>query len=354
MVHQKTEQKRSILNRFKGGRRCKQKKSSTIPKNVVSELIDGAICAYHGRIKKVGDENALVKAALPNGKVGLLIGGGSGHEPLFPAFIGDNMADGAACGNIFAAPPPNIILDATRVLNQGKGVLYLYGNYAGDNMNFDIAAEMAADEEIEVKTVRIWDDVASAPIESIHERRGIAGDLFVIKIAGAVSAVVDDLETVFRVTSNARDNTRSMGVAVSAGSIPETGEPTFELPEDEIEIGMGLHGEPGVSREKMLPADKLVDKMMDELLSDLPFKSGDEVCLLVNDLGATTMMELYIVNRRVHHLLKEEGIKIYDTIIGSFCTCQEMAGFSISLMKLNTELRKYYDMPADSPGFRKV
>jgi len=330
------------------------KKIINDPKNVVAELIEGILAAYQGRVKQLGQEGALVKASLPPGKVGLLIGGGSGHEPLFPAFIGKNLADGAACGNVFAAPSPNIVLAATQALDQGKGVLYLYGNYAGDNMNFDIAAELAAEEGIDVKTVRIWDDVASAPLDMIQERRGIAGDLFVIKIAGAAAAAVDDLETVYRVTTRARDNTRSMGVAVGAGSIPETGEPTFQLPPDEIEIGMGLHGEPGVSREKMLPADALVDKMMEKLLADLPFKAGDRVCLLVNDLGATTMMELLIVNRRVHRLLKQEGIAVHDTIIGSFCTCQEMAGFSITLMKLDDELRRYYDMPADSIGYRKV
>jgi phosphoenolpyruvate---glycerone phosphotransferase subunit DhaK len=330
------------------------KKIFNNPKNVVPELIEGILYAYHGRIKKVGDQNALVKAHLPQAKVGLLIGGGSGHEPLFPAFIGENMADGAACGNIFAAPSPNVVLAATKALDQGKGVLYLYGNYAGDNMNFDIAAEMAAEDGIEVQTVRVWDDVASAPLDMIEERRGIAGDLFVIKIAGAVSAVADDLQTVYRVAVDARNNTRSMGVAVAAGSIPETGEPTFELPADEIEIGMGLHGEPGVSREKMPIADDLVDKMMDAILADLPFKAGDNVCVLINDLGATTMMELLIVNRRVHALLKQKGIDIHDTIVGSFCTCQEMAGFSISLMKLTDELKLYYDMPADSLSFRKV
>ena len=330
------------------------KKIINNPQNVVPELIEGILYAYHGRIKKVGSHNALVKASLPQAKVGLLIGGGSGHEPLFPGFIGENMADGAACGNIFAAPSPNVVLAATKALDQGKGVLYLYGNYAGDNMNFDIAAEMAAEDGIEVKTVRVWDDVASAPLDMIEERRGIAGDLFVIKIAGAVSAVADDLQTVYRVAVDARNNTRSMGVAVTAGSIPETGEPTFELPADEIEIGMGLHGEPGVSREKMPPADDLVDKMMDAILADLPFKTGDNVCVLINDLGATTMMELLIVNRRVHALLKQKGINIHDTIVGSFCTCQEMAGFSISLMKLTDELKLYYDMPADSLSFRKV
>jgi dihydroxyacetone kinase-like protein len=330
------------------------KKIINDPKQVVPELLEGLIAAYGGYIKKLGDSNALVKTKLSKDKVGLLIGGGSGHEPLFPAFIGENLSDGAACGNIFAAPPPNTILEATRALNQGKGILYLYGNYAGDNMNFDIAAEMAADEGIVVKTVRIWDDVASALLQKMTERRGIAGDLFVIKVAGAVSALVKDLEEVYRVTAKARDCTRSMGVAVAPGSIPETGLATFELPVDEIEIGMGLHGEPGVSREKMLPADPMVEKMLNKLLPDLPFKAGDEVCLLINDLGATTMMELWIVNRKVHQILKDKGISVHDTVIGSFCTCQEMAGFSITLMKLDKELKKYYDMPANSMGFRKV
>jgi dihydroxyacetone kinase-like protein len=264
------------------------------------------------------------------------------------------MADGAACGNIFAAPTPDVILEATKALDQGRGVLYLYGNYAGDNMNFDIAAEMVAEEGIETRTVRIWDDVASAPPERMEDRRGIAGDLFVIKVAGGVAATADTLQEVARVTTKARDNTRSMGVAVAAGSIPETGEPTFDLPDDEIEIGMGLHGEPGVSREKMLPADALVEKMMDRILSDLPFRSGDQVCLLINDLGATTMMELLIVNRKVNEILGEKRITIYDTLIGSFCTSQEMVGFSITLMKLDDELKKYYDMPASSFALTKA
>ncbi len=332
----------------------KVKKIINDPKDVVPELLDGLVRAYHGKIKKLEGVNALVKTNLPENKVGLLIGGGSGHEPLFHGFIGDNMGDGAACGNIFAAPTPNVILAATKALNQGNGVLYLYNNYAGDNMNFDIAAEMAADEGIVTQTVRIYDDVASAPPEKKEERRGIAGDVFIIKISGGAAAVVKDLDEVVRITEKARDNTRSMGVALSAGSLPETGEPTFELPEDEIEIGMGLHGEAGVSRGKMLPANELVEDMMGRLLVDLPFKSRDEVCLLINNLGSTTMMELLIVNSRINAILEEEGIKVYDTAMGSFCTSQEMAGFSISLTKLDGELKKYYDMPADSFGFKKV
>jgi dihydroxyacetone kinase-like protein len=332
----------------------KAKKIINNPKNVVNELLEGIVEASNGKIRIIEGVSALVKKEIPDGKVGLLIGGGSGHEPLFPGFIGINMADGAACGHIFAAPAPNIVFEATKAINKGNGVLYLYGNYAGDNMNFDIAVEMAEEEGIAVKTVRIWDDVASAPIERIKDRRGIAGDLFVIKIAGGISAKNDDLEEVFRITARARDNTRSMGVSISAGSIPETGEPTFLLPEDEIEIGMGLHGEPGVSREKMLDADPLVEKMMEKILSDLPFKEGDEICLLINNLGATTMMELLIVNRKVSQILRDKKIKIHDTVIGSYCTCQEMAGFSITSMKLDEELKKYYDMPAESLGFTKL
>lgn len=322
-------------------------------KRVVNELLEGLVDAYHGRITPLSSVQALVKTRIPQGKIALLIGGGSGHEPLFHGFIGDNMADGAACGNIFAAPTPDVIFEVTTALNHGKGVLYLYGNYAGDNMNFDIAAEMAEEAGIPVKTVRIWDDVAAAPPERKEERRGIAGDLFVIKIAGGAAATLDSLDEVYRVTVKARDNVRSMGVAVSAGSIPETGEPTFDLPSDEIEIGMGLHGEPGVSREKLLPADALVEKMVHKILADLPFQHGDEVALLINDLGSTTMMELLIVNRKVRQILREQDISVYDTIIGSYCTCQEMAGFSITLMKLDDELKKFYDMPADSLGYTK-
>lgn len=330
------------------------KKILNDPRDVVPELLEGVVAAYGGRVRQLPGVTALVKTHLPPGKVGLLIGGGSGHEPLFPCLIGENMADGAACGHVFAAPAPDIILEATRALDQGKGVLYLYGNYAGDNMNFDIAAELAADEGIAVRTVRIWDDVASAPPDRVDERRGIAGDLLVIKIAGAVSASSDDLEEVVRVTTKARDNTRTIGVALAAGSIPETGEPTFVLAEDEIEIGMGLHGEPGVSRGKMMPADELVAKMMAAVLADLPFLEGDEVVLLVNDLGATTWMELLIMARAAHRILKEEGIAVYDTIIGSYCTCQEMAGASITLTKLDEEIKHYYDMPARSLGYTKV
>jgi dihydroxyacetone kinase-like protein len=215
-------------------------------------------------------------------------------------------------------------------------------------MNFDIAGELAGSEGIETRTVRIWDDVASAPNHEMRERRGIAGDLFVIKVAGGIAAHSQSLEEVYRVASKARDRVRSMGVALGAGSLPETGEPTFELGEDEIEIGMGLHGEPGVSREKMLAADTLVERMMNALLEDMPLDRDDRVCLLINDLGATTMLELLVVNRKAHDILDARGVEVYDTLVGDYCTSQEMAGFSISLMKLDDELQKFYDMPVRS------
>lgn len=329
------------------------KKIVNDPRNVVDELVEGLVEAYHGKIRKLPAVSAIVKTEIPQGKVALLIGGGSGHEPLFHGYVGDNLADGAACGHIFTSPSPDVILAATEAVERGSGVLYLYGNYAGDQLNFDMAEEMAIAAGIPVKTVRIWDDIAAAPIERADARRGVAGDIFVIKIAGAAAATLPTLDEVYEMTVKARDNTCTLGVAVSAGSIPETGKPTFLLGDDEIEIGMGLHGEPGVRRAKLLPADALVQDMTERILEDLPFRQGDRVCLLINDLGSTTQMELLIVNRKVRAILRERGIKVYDTLIGSYATCQEMAGFSITLMRLDSDLRPLYDMPCRSLGLTK-
>lgn len=331
----------------------KTKKIVNDPTQVVPELIEGLVAASHGKLRKIDGVNAVVKANMPTGKVGLLVGGGSGHEPVSGGFIGENLADGAACGNVFASPTPDVILEAIKALDSGAGVLNLVLNYSGDNMNFEIASEMAEDEGIKTRSVQVWDDVASAPPERTDDRRGIAGYVFTMKIVGGITAQTDDLDEIERVAIKARDSIRSMGVAVSAGSIPETGEPTFELGDDEIEIGMGIHGEPGVLREKLKPADELVTEMMDKILGDMPFEKGDEVCLLVNNLGGTTLMELLIVNRKVRQILGEKGIEVYDTLVGSYCTSLEMAGFSITLMKLDDELKKLYDLPASSAAFVK-
>ena len=238
--------------------------------------------------------------------------------------------------------------------NRGRGVLFVYGNYAGDNMNFDIAAELAEEEGVVTRTVRVWDDVAAAPLDRITDRRGIAGDFYVIKVAGGASAELTDLDEVYRIACKARDNTRSMGVALAAGSIPETGERTFELPEDELEIGMGAHGEPGIGRQKMSSADAIADQMVEQIVKDLPFKHGDEVAVLINNLGATTQMELLIVARRVHRALQERGIRVHRCDVGAFLTCQEMAGLSITLLKLDAELKRYLDLPAQSFAYSRI
>lgn len=324
------------------------------PNACAAELLDGLVEAYDGAAKKVGS-GSIVMNDLPEGKVALLVGGGSGHEPIYHGLVGRNMADGAACGDIFAAPPPDIVLEATQAVDRGKGVLYLYGNYAGDVMNFDMGAELADDEDIKVETVLIWDDVASAPPDRKEDRRGIAGLVLIVKIAGAAAATVDSLEELVRVTTKARDNTRSVGVAVAPGSIPATGAPTFDLAEGKMGVGMGIHGEKGVSVDDLCSSDELAPRLLDIVLGDdLEFGSGDEVVLFINSLGSTTQMELLILNRALKPLLAEKGIKVYDTVIGDIVTCQEMAGLSVSLMKLDDELKKYWDMPCQSVGYSKM
>lgn len=330
------------------------KKILNDPRDAVAEMIEGLELANDGRVRRLPGVDALVKTDIPDDKVALLIGGGSGHEPIFHGFIGHNMADGAACGQVFAAPAPDIIYEAAKAVHRGKGVLFLYGNYAGDNMNFDIAAEMLADDGIDVRTVRVRDDVAAAPPERVEDRRGVAGDVLMIKIAGAAAATLDSLDEVERIARKAEANVRSIGVAVSAGSIPETGKPTFELADDEIEVGMGAHGEAGVHRQKLAPADQVADQLAEAILSDLPFAAGDEIALLLNNLGATTMMEMLVVNRRLRQILAGRGITVHRTLMGTWLTVQEMAGFSVSMMRLDEELKRYLDMPCDSFGLSRM
>jgi dihydroxyacetone kinase-like protein len=330
------------------------KKIINDPNAVAAELLDGLVDFYNGEASLV-TSGVVVMNDIPNNKVALLVAGGSGHEPIYHGLIGKNFADGAACGDIFAAPPPNIMLDATRSVNQGNGVLYLYGNYSGDVLNFNIAEQLARAEGINVETVLIWDDVASASPDEKDKRRGIAGLIPIVKLAGAASNTVDTLDELVRIATKARDNTRSIGVALAPGSIPATGLPTFELAEDDIGIGMGIHGEQGVGVEKMMSADELTTKMMDLIFrDDLAFESGDEVVVLVNSLGSTTLMECLIVLKKVKQILNERGVKIYDVITGNKVTCQEMAGLSISLTKMDDELKPLWDMPCSSLGYTKL
>lgn len=329
------------------------KKIINSAENVCAEMITGFVGAYHKYYQQVPDTNSLMSTTPRKDKVVLVVGGGSGHEPMFMGFVGKGLGDAAACGNIFASPDPGTILTVAKSVHSGKGVLFVYGNYAGDNLNFDMAEEMLQDEGIKTAHVRVWDDCASAPSDRIEDRRGIAGDTFVIKVAGAACDAGLSLEEVVRVTEKARNNLRSIGVATSPGMIPGLEAPTFQLGDDEVEYGMGVHGEPGIRRTKMKPADEMVTDLYKTLTADFPVAPGDEVCVLINGLGSTTILEMGIVYRRVAQLLDADGVKVCDADIGSFCTCQEMGGFSISLLKLDDELKKYYDAPCYCPFYAK-
>ena len=322
------------------------KKIINDPKNILPEMMEGYIGVYGDIIQQVENYSSVVRRNLEPDKVGLLIGGGSGHEPLFMDYIGLGYADGVCQGNIFAAPSPDNVLAGTKAVDRGKGVLYVFGNYAGDIMNFGMAAELAEFEGIQTKTVLVRDDVASAPKDRIKDRRGIAGDFFVMRIAGAACHAGYDLDEVTRLTEKANANTRTMGVALSPGTIPGESKAAFSLPDDEMEIGMGLHGEPGVRRGKMQPADEIVDQMMEMIIEDLPFNKGDNVCVLVNGLGSTTRMELMIVTRRTLQKISDAGLNVHDIKVGNFAICQEMAGCSITLMRVDDELSKLYDTPS--------
>ncbi|QBH97546.1 dihydroxyacetone kinase subunit DhaK [Limnobaculum zhutongyuii] len=328
----------------------KPKKLLNDPHNVPEEQLEGLIAASGGDMQKVEGFCATVRRDIPDNQVIVLIGGGSGHEPMFAGYVGKGLADASALGEIFTSPSPDIIIAAVQAADRGKGVLFVYGNYAGDNMNFDIAAELLEEEGIPSRTIRVTDDIA---IEKKSDRRGVAGDMMVLKIAGAAASQMKDLDEVHRLAVKANDNTRSMGVALSACSLPLNDGFNFELADDELELGMGIHGEQGVRRQKMVTADEIVTEIVERLCADLPFKAGDRVSLLINNLGGSTVTELLIANRKAHQLLNEHGIIIHDTLVGSFCTAQEMSGYSITLMKLDDELLPLYDAPCHSFAWRK-
>ena len=323
------------------------------PKNIVTELIDGFVLTNKDKVNRIGPHVVARKEAPIKGKVGIVIGGGAGHEPLFLEFIGQGMADASVHGQIFAAPSPDYILEAIHAADGGAGVILLYNNYAGDVLNFDMAQEDAEDEDIQIATVLINDEISAFPVEQMEERRGTTADSLVIHIAGAAAESGLDFEAMIALLKKAVFNSRSLGVSTAPCTLPETGLTTFELPEGRMEFGMGLHGEAGVKQVDLLTADETAEALLDEILKDLPFESGNEVVALINGYGSTTRMEMFITMRRVHSYLNEKGISVYATELGEFCTAQEMGGISLTLMKLDDELKKYYDMPADSPGYVK-
>ncbi len=321
--------------------------------NVVDEMLSGYLSAYKKYYKKIGEYNAFKYKGHRKDKVALVIGGGSGHEPLFSGYCGAGLADAVACGNICASPNPELISETAKVVDQGKGVLFVYGCYAGDNLNFDMAEEICQAQGMKTAHVRVWDDCASAPKERITDRRGIAGDVFVIKVAGAACDAGLSFEEVVRITEKARDYINTIGLATSPGTLPGNDKPTFELGEDEVEFGMGLHGEPGIERTKLRPANELVARMYKELKQEMELKEGEEIAVLVNGLGSTPLLELSIVYHELSKHLHKDGITVHDGEIKTYCTCMEMGGFSITILRLDDELKKYYDMPCYSPYYAK-
>jgi dihydroxyacetone kinase len=284
-------------------------------------------------------------------KVGLVVGGGSGHEPAFAGYVGPGMADAAACGNLFASPSPNVILSAIRAAHHGHGVVTSYGNYAGDVMNFSLAMQMASAEGIEVREVRVSDDVASAPKSEAGKRRGIAGDIIVFKCAGAAAEQGMSLAEAERVGLKANAATRSIGVALSACEVPGTGRPTFELPDDEMEIGMGVHGEPGIRRGPLQTADEVAQTLVAEILADIDERGSGDVALLVNGLGATAHLDQFILYRGARRCLETSGLRVVRSYVGEFITSLEMAGASVTVTVLDDELLSLLDAPASAPRF---
>lgn len=321
--------------------------------HVVEEMLAGYLSAYRRYYKRIGEYNAFKYKGHRKDKVALVIGGGSGHEPLFSGYCGAGLADGVACGNICASPNPELIYETAKAVDQGKGVLFIYGCYAGDNLNFDMAEELCRADGMKTAHVRVWDDCASAPKERITDRRGIAGDVFVIKAAGAACDAGLAFDEVVRIAEKARDNINTIGLATSPGTLPGNDKPTFELPDDEVEFGMGLHGEPGIERTKLKPADELVGRMYAELKAEMNLKEGDEIAVLVNGLGSTPLLELNIVYYDLHRLMAADGLKVHDAEVKTYCTCMEMGGFSITVLKLDGELKRYYDAPCYSPYYAK-
>jgi phosphoenolpyruvate---glycerone phosphotransferase subunit DhaK len=330
------------------------KKFLNKPEDFVDEMLDGIYTAHSSQLTYVADDRrCMVTTKLMSGKVGIATGGGSGHLPLFLGYVGQGLLDGAAVGGVFQSPSADQMLQVTIAINQGAGVLYIYGNYTGDIMNFDMAAEMADLENIKVLSVVGNDDVASSPIGQEHKRRGVAGIFFVFKAAGAAAAEGMSLNEVKRIAEKAKNNTRTIGVALTPCIVPEVGHATFSIGEDEMEIGMGIHGEPGIRRGKLMPADAIVNEMMSALLAERELLRSGEVAVLINGLGATPKEELYVLFRKVARVLKQLGMSIFHVYIGEFATSMEMAGASISLLYLDEELKRLIRAPADSPFFQQ-
>ncbi|MGN0345353.1 MAG: dihydroxyacetone kinase subunit DhaK [Lachnospiraceae bacterium] len=318
---------------------------------VEDEMIQGLIKAYPQYLKKVDGYNVVVRAKKKEGKVALISGGGSGHEPAHAGYVGEGMLDAAVAGAVYTSPASDAILEGIKAIATDAGVLMVIKNYTGDVMNFEMAAEMAEMEGINVKQVVVNDDVAVKDSLYTVGRRGVAGTVFVHKIAGALAETGASLDEVQAVAQKVIDNVRTMGAATLPSTIPASGKPGFELAEDEMEVGIGIHGEPGTHREKLMTANEITDHLLEKILADIDY-SGSEVAVMVNGSGSTPLMELYIINNRVADVLAEKGIKVVQTFVGEYMTSIDMAGFSISVLKLDDQLKELLSAKADTPAMK--
>ncbi|MDQ0155796.1 dihydroxyacetone kinase subunit DhaK [Robertmurraya andreesenii] len=330
------------------------KKLINDPEQVVQEMLSGFVAAHPQYVRQVQNTSVIVRVDAPvQGKVGLVSGGGSGHEPSHGGFVGKGMLDGAVAGEVFTSPTPDQVFEAIKAVDSGKGVLLIIKNYTGDVMNFEMAAELAESEGIKVAKVIVNDDVAVEDSTYTTGRRGIAGTVLVHKIAGAMAEKGASLEEVEQVANKVIQNVRSMGMALTPCTVPSAGKPGFSIGENEMEIGMGIHGEPGIERTEILTANEVAEILLSKVLEDLKLEESSKVAVMVNGLGSTPLMELYIMNNKVSQMLKGQNIEIYQTFVGEFMTSIEMAGCSISVLKLDDELIELLDAEANTPAFRK-
>jgi phosphoenolpyruvate---glycerone phosphotransferase subunit DhaK len=329
------------------------KKLINNPEDVVRESLEGMAYAHGDLIKVMYDPNFVVRADAPvQGKVGVISGGGSGHEPMHGGFVGYGMLDAACPGAVFTSPTPDQMLEATKAVNGGKGVLHIVKNYTGDIMNFEMAADLARSEGMEVEAVVIDDDVAVQDSLYTAGRRGVGSTVLAEKLCGAAAEEGRSLQDVVAVCNKVKDTGFSMGMALTSCVVPHVGSPTFDLPEDEMEIGIGIHGEPGRTRMKVKPADEVVEMLMDPIIKDLPFKSGDEVLLFVNGMGGTPLIELYVIYRKAYQIAQANGLKVVRNLVGPYITSLEMAGTSITMLKMDDDLIKLWDAPVHTPALR--
>ena len=321
--------------------------------NVVKEELQGIAIAHADLVRVNYDPAYIVRVDAPiKGKVGVISGGGSGHEPMHGGFVGYGMLDAACPGAVFTSPTPDQMLEATKAVNGGAGVLHIVKNYTGDIMNFEMAAELARAEGIEVEAVVTDDDVAVQDSLYTAGRRGVGSTVLAEKVCGAAAEAGRSLQEVADVCRKVKALGRTMGMALTSCTVPHVGKPTFDLPEDEMEIGIGIHGEPGRTRMKVKPADEIVEMLMEPILNDIPYKAGDEVLMFVNGMGGTPLVELYIVYRKAHEIATKHGLKVVRNLIGPYITSLEMAGTSITLLKMDDDLLKLWDAPVKTPGLR--